>query len=79
LTPANFRAAIDLVNGFCASRGDVPDCSVLPAGATPLSIDPMHYVVSEFSVITEIFNADTDTNGLSIGLHLRGLGLYNFR
>jgi hypothetical protein len=79
LTPANFRAAIDLVNGFCATRGDVPDCSVLPARATPLSIDPTHYVVSEFSVITEIFNADTDANGLSIGLHLRGLGLYNFR
>jgi hypothetical protein len=79
ITPANVRAAIGLANAFCAGRPDVPDCAVLPGTATPLSQSPEDYRIAEFAVITELFNADTDRNGLSIGLHVRALGLYNFR
>jgi len=78
VTQQNFRAAIDLVNQFCRTRADVPDCTVLPGHATPLSTDPVDYRIFEFGAITEVFNADTDANGMSIGLHVRALGLYNF-
>lgn len=78
ITQQNFRAAIELANAFCASRAEIADCVILP-GRTPLSFDPADYRIFEFSVITEIFNADTGRNGISVGLHLRGLGLYNFR
>jgi hypothetical protein len=79
ITPANFAAAIDLANRFCATRADIPDCGIAPGHDTALSPDPADYLVTEFSVITELFNADTDLNGMSIGLHLKGLGAYNFR
>lgn len=79
ITPANFRAAIALANSFCARRPDVPDCAILPGSAAPLSETPEDYRIAEFALITELFNADTDRNGLSVGLHVRALGLYNFR
>jgi hypothetical protein len=79
ITPANFRAAIGLANSFCAGRAEVPDCTILPGAATPLSLAPEDYRIAEFALITELFNADTDRNGMSIGLHVRALGLYNFR
>ncbi|MEO8137036.1 MAG: hypothetical protein ABI831_24040 [Betaproteobacteria bacterium] len=78
ITQQNFRAAIDLANRFCATRPDVPDCAIPDTLDTPLSLSPANYRISEFSLITEIFNADTDANGVSVGLHLRGLGLYRF-
>ena len=79
LTQANFREAIGMTNRFCASRPDVPDCTLPPGRPAPLSADPADYLISEFSIITEVFNADTDVNGMSLGLHLRALGLFNFR
>jgi hypothetical protein len=30
-------------------------------------------------MITALFNADTDGNGISVGLHLHGLGASTFR
>lgn len=79
ITPANFRTAVALANGFCATRPEIPDCTILPGNSAPLSDNPADYRIAEFSLITELFNADTDRNGLSAGLHLRALGLYNFR
>jgi hypothetical protein len=79
ITPTNFRAAVALANSFCAGRPDVPDCVILPGTPAPLSETPEDYRIAEFALITELFNADTDRNGLSVGLHLRALGLYNFR
>jgi hypothetical protein len=79
ITQANFRAAVALANLFCAGRPDVPDCATFAGMATPLSEIPEDYRIAEFALITEVFNADTDRNGLSIGLHVRALGLYNFR
>ena len=79
LTQANFRAAVDMANAFCAGRADVPDCTILPGRTSPLSVEPRDYLISEFSLITEVFNADTDANGMSVGLHVRALGLFNFR
>jgi len=35
--------------------------------------------MTEFALITELFNADTDANGASLGLHVRNMGAYNFR
>lgn len=78
ITQQNFGAAIDLANRFCAQRADIPECAIPPALNTPLSLNTADYRIREFSVITEIFNADTGANGVSVGLHLRGLGLYRF-
>jgi hypothetical protein len=79
ITQANFRAAVALANAFCTKRPDIPDCTPPPGRDAALSGDPAAYRISEFSLITEVFDADTDANGLSVGLHVRGLGLYNFR
>src|SRR5262249_11968902 len=79
ITQANFKAAIALANDFCTKRPDVPDCVPLPGTNTALSADPADYRISEFGLITEVFDADTDVNGLSVGVHVRGVGLYNFR
>ena len=79
ITQQNFRTAIDLANRYCATQSDVPDCVIAAGQVTPLSVDPTAYRISEFSLITEIFNADTDANGVSVGMHLRALGLYRFR
>ena len=79
ISPANFRAALDLANRYCADKNFIPDCTVASGEITPLHTDPGAYRITEFSVITEVFNADTGSNGVSVGLHLRGLGLYNFR
>jgi hypothetical protein len=79
VTQSNFGAAIDLANQFCRTHVEVPDCAILPGRTTALSSDPTDYRIFEFAAITEVFDADTDENGLSVGLHLRALGLYNFR
>lgn len=79
ITPANFAAAIAMANRFCTARADIPDCGIAPGRDAALSADPADYLMTEFSVITELFNADTDRNGMSLGLHLNGLGAYNFR
>ena len=79
ITPANFAAAIAMANRFCATRADIPDCEIAEGLGAALSTDPAGYLLIEFSVITELFNADTDRNGVSVGLHLNGLGAYNFR
>jgi len=79
ITQDNFRSAIDLANAFCRDRSDIPDCAV-PAGRSgALSRNPADYRIAEMGFIAEIFDADQDRNGLSLGLHLSGLGLYRFR
>ncbi len=79
ITPANFGAAVALVNQFCARRPDIPDCAIPPGRDLALSRDPADYRLIEFSVITEVFNADTGRNGMSVGMHLQSLGAFTFR
>lgn len=79
ITPANFAAAIDMANRFCKTHAAIPDCTLFGGRGAALSPDPVEYRLIEFSLIAELFNADTERNGVSVGLHLRGLGAYNFR
>src|SRR5262249_8679131 len=79
ITPANFRAAVGMVNAVGMQRPDVEDCMAEDGMSPPFSDNPADYRISEFGLIAEIFGADTGANGVSVGLHLRGLGLYRFR
>lgn len=79
ITPANFSAALDMANRYCAAHAEIAECGAGAGGEPAFSADPTAYLITEFSVITEIFGADTGVNGMSMGLHLQGLGAYNFR
>jgi hypothetical protein len=79
ITQQNFRAAIDLANQFCRNRPDVPDCSILPGHTTPLSTDPTDYRISS-SASSARYSTPIPTRTASRwALHVRALGLYNFR
>ena len=73
VTQANFRQAIADINAYCAANPALRYCS----GAA-FSDSPANYVMTDFGVLHEVFR-QTPMGNLSMGVHVYGLGAYNFR
>ena len=73
-----FRAALNDINAFCAANVDLPNCASVPGMGAAYSVDVTDYEMTTFGVLHEIFGTDS-RNHLSMGVHVSGLGAWNFR
>jgi hypothetical protein len=78
ITQSQFRAALSDINAFCAAHVDLPNCDNAPGVGAAFSTKVTDYSITSFGVLHEIFGTDLD-NHLSMGVHVWGLGAWNFR
>ncbi|HEY3178409.1 MAG TPA: hypothetical protein VGL25_05965 [Casimicrobiaceae bacterium] len=78
ITQAQFRAALKDLNAYCAARVDLPNCASAPGIGAAYNTNITDYALTSFGVLHEIFGTDAH-NHLSMGVHVSGLGAWNFR
>ena len=74
ITQDNFRAMLADINAYCAANTQLRLCS----GAPAFSTDVADYVLTDFGELHEVFRQSAMGN-LSMGVHVYGLGAWNFR
>src|SRR5437660_2251194 len=78
ITQQQFAAALNGINAFCAARVDLPNCASAPGIGAAYNANVTDYEITSFGVLNEIFGTDS-RNHLSMGVHVSGLGAWNFR
>jgi hypothetical protein len=78
VTQRQFRAALNDINAFCAAHAELPNCASAPGIGAAYNANVTDYESTSFGVLHEIFGTDA-RNHLSMGLHVSGLGAWNFR
>ena len=78
ITQQQFGAALNDINTFCAAHVELPNCASAPGIGAAYNRNVTDYDVTSFGVLNEIFGTDA-RNHLSMGVHVSGLGAWNFR
>lgn len=78
ITQQQFRAALNGINAFCEAHVDLPNCASAPGIGAAYNANVADYEITSFGVLHEIFGTDS-RNHLSMGVHVSGLGAWNFR
>jgi hypothetical protein len=78
VTQKQFRAAVNDINAFCAANVALPNCASVTGIGAAYNSDVTDYDITAFGVLHEIFGTDS-RNHLSMGVHVSGLGAWNFR
>ena len=78
ITQANFSAALDAINTYCGSHSEARYCNVFPFLWTAYSSSAANYELTDFGVLHEVDRGGRNGN-LSMGVHVYGLGAWNFR
>jgi hypothetical protein len=74
---ANFRQLLADVNGFCLQHPSQRYCAGNPMTGTAYSESVSDYEVTDFGVLSE--TTEPASGHLSVGVHIYGLGAWNFR
>ncbi|QJR09192.1 hypothetical protein DSM104443_00228 [Usitatibacter rugosus] len=78
ITQDNFRRMLGDVNAYCAANPGMRYCSASAPGAPAYSTAVTDYLITDFGVLHEVFPQGDKAN-LSMGVHVNGLGAWNFR
>ena len=78
ITQDEFGKALGDINAYCATRAELRFCDEVPMIGGAYSPVVTDYDVTSFGLLHEIFGTD-DRNHLSMGVHVSGLGVWNFR
>jgi hypothetical protein len=78
ITQDNFRNILADINAFCAANPSLNYCSSPSPGAPAFSTSVTDYAMTDFGVLHEVFTQTANGN-LSMGVHVFGLGAFNFR
>jgi hypothetical protein len=78
ITQDNFRRMLADINAYCAANPGMRYCSSPTPGAPAYSTSVRDYLVTDFGVLHEVFPQGEKAN-LSMGVHVNGLGAWNFR
>ena len=76
ISQENFRNMVRDVNAYCAAHRDAPFCDAAPGSLDAFRGDVRNYELTSFGVLHEIARAP-DSN-ISMGVHVFGLGAWNF-
>jgi hypothetical protein len=78
ITQANFSAALSAINTYCRSHLEARYCETIPYIWTAYSPSVLNYELTDFGVLHEVDRGSPSGN-LSMGMHVYGLGAWNFR
>ena len=78
ITQANFSAAVAAINAYCRSHLEARYCNITPVIWTSYSPSVTDYELTDFGVLHEVDRGGPNGN-LSMGVHVYGLGAWNFR
>ena len=78
ITQANFSAAVAAINTYCRFHTDARYCDIFPFIWTSYSSSVTNYELTDFGVLHEVDRGGPNGN-LSMGVHVYGLGAWNFR
>jgi hypothetical protein len=78
VTQTHFAAALREINRFCGNHPQLAHCAPLAGGQPAFSPLPADYLLTSFGLLHEVFGVD-ERNHLSMGLHARRLGAWQFR
>jgi len=78
VTQDDFRRMLADINAYCAANPAMRYCSSPTPGAAAYSTAVTDYVITDFGVLHEVF-PQSDKANLSMGVHVYGLGAWNFR
>lgn len=77
ITQDHFRSMLRDINAYCLGHRDAPFCEAAPSSANAFTEDITSYDITLFGVLHEVGRAP-DSN-ISMGVHVYGLGVWNFR
>jgi hypothetical protein len=77
ISQANFRQLLADVNGYCVQHPGQRYCVGNPMTGTFFSSSVSDYEITDFGVLTE--TTEPASGHLSVGVHVYGLGAWNFR
>jgi hypothetical protein len=78
ITQANFSAALTAINDYCRMHSEARYCETIPYIWTAYSPSISSYELTDFGVLHEV-DRGVPAGNLSMGLHVFGLGAWNFR
>ena len=78
VTQDDFRRMVSDINAYCAANSQLRFCSGPAPGAPAFSTNVADYRMTDFGELHEVFRQGAMGN-LSMGVHVYGLGAWNFR